>query len=122
MKLAIAGSRSYGKSKDGQYDYDSLIRLIDHTVHENGLDVSMVISGGANGPDKAGEYWAFKNNIAREIHIPNWRLGRGAGFANNKKIADEADALLVLYDGQSKGTKHVIDLFVRQKKPVYYAE
>lgn len=122
MKLLIAGSRTIGKSQDGSYDYDTLVSLISHTIAKYNLEPDLILSGGANGPDKAGEEWAKINNVRIMIFKPDWSIGRGAGIINNKRLVDNADALLVMYDGQSKGTLDTIKRFKKQGKPIYYAE
>ena len=35
--------------------------------------------------------------------------GRKAGPIRNNEMADKADALIAIWDGQSRGTKHMID-------------
>jgi len=119
MILIIAGSRECGKIGPNEWDYDFLVNGIDRAVTENGLEVTQVISGDARGPDKAGEDWAHEKDIPVVIMKPTWNLGRGAAFVNNTNMALKADALLVIYDGKSKGTKHMIQQMDKRNKPVY---
>ena len=37
-------------------------------------------------------------------------LGRGAGYVRNVQMAFYADALIAFWDGESRGTKHMIDI------------
>ena len=40
----------------------------------------------------------------------DWDLdGKSAGFKRNVKMAEYADALVAFWDGESKGTKHMIE-------------
>ena len=50
---------------------------------------------------------------------PNWtKFGRRAGMLRNADMAEQAQALVAFWDGESKGTKHMIDTMVTQGKPV----
>lgn len=50
----------------------------------------------------------------------NWsRWGKRAGFIRNKEMVDNADALICLWDGTSRGTKMTLDLAM--KKPLWVA-
>lgn len=77
------------------------------------MQITEVVSGTARGPDTVGAQWA----VDQEPPIPvkefpaNWNThGKKAGYLRNKEMADYADALLAIWDGKSKGTKHMIDL------------
>ena len=45
--------------------------------------------------------------------------GRAAGPMRNKQMADYADVLIAVWDGQSKGTKNMIDQMNKLNKPVF---
>lgn len=71
--------------------------------------VTRVVSGGARGIDLAGEAWARERNIPVVRYPADWnRLGRGAGYRRNQKMADNADAVIAVWDGTSRGTGHMI--------------
>jgi len=96
----IAGSRDCT-------DYKELLNAIDAIDWE----IDLVMSGSARGVDGMGERWAIENNISINRFIPNWdKFGKSAGYIRNARMAEEAEALLALWDGKSKGTKHMIDL------------
>lgn len=122
MRVVIAGSRNCGLIAKNTWDYDGLVAKIDQVVQENGLEITEVVSGNANGPDKAGERWAKENGVPLRVMKTNWKLGRGAAFINNAAMADASDALIVIYDGSSKGTAHMIDAMKKQSKAVYNDE
>ena len=50
---------------------------------------------------------------------PNWRLGRGTGLARNGDMVATADALIAIYDGESKGTLDTIEKMKRARKKVF---
>lgn len=107
MRTIIAGSRDI-------IDYDLLLQAIEK------LDwsITSIISGTARGVDKLGELYAGRNNIPLEKFPAKWDLyGKKAGFIRNYEMAQNADALLVLWDGKSRGTKNMIEQ--AEKKNLY---
>ena len=112
MKVIIAGSR-------GITDY----LRVKEAVTFSGFHVSSVVSGAAKGVDKLGELWAEEHNVPCIKMPADWDThGRSAGYKRNQDMADVADACVVVYDGVSKGSKHMIDIFEKTDKPlfVYY--
>jgi len=70
-----------------------------------------VISGTARGADRLGEQWAFKNRVPIEKYPADWdKYGNSAGYKRNVEMAKVAEALIALWDGESKGTSHMIDI------------
>lgn len=108
-KLAIVGSRSIKKN----IDY-----IIDNFKYIFGSP-KLIISGGANGVDKLAENWAKENNIETNIIKPDWvKYGKSAGFIRNEDIIKNCDVCLAIWDGESKGTKHDIDLCEKYQKDI----
>lgn len=100
MKTIIAGSRSIT-------DYKYLLKAIAQIDWE----ITEVISGNARGVDRLGERWARENNIPVRLFFPDWdKWGKSAGFVRNHEMVEEAEALIALWDGESRGTKHTIGL------------
>lgn len=101
MKVIIAGSR------------DAPAHAVRRAIEEcpwSG-EISLVISGTASGADLEGEKWAEEHGIQVERYPAPWRaFGRGAGPVRNKKMAENADALIAVWDGRSRGTEHMIEL------------
>jgi len=114
MKVIIAGSRSVT-------DYDSMLYAINGCKYV----ITEVVSGAARGVDKLGERYAKENNIPVTSFPADWdTYGRSAGYKRNLKMAEYADALIAIWDGKSKGTKHVIDTMIKLGKMyvVYFPE
>ena len=108
-KLAIVGSRSIK-------DENKINKLLDSYEFIFGKP-SLVISGGAIGVDSIGEQWAKKNNIEIQIFKPDWvKYGKRAGFIRNEDIIKNCDGCLAIWDGESNGTKHDIELCEKYKK------
>lgn len=97
--MIIAGSRTINHP-----------RHVIQAIKNSGFTISTVISGTANGADKLGEEFAERNNIKVERYPANWdKNGKKAGYLRNVEMAKEADCLIAIWDGKSKGTKHMID-------------
>ena len=109
MKAIIAGSRSI-----------SLIRFVEQAVLASGFDITEVVSGGARGVDLLGERWAGLYDKPVKRFRADWsKYGKSAGFRRNNEMAAYADALIAVWDGESHGTKHMIEAMVKLEKPVY---
>jgi hypothetical protein len=102
--LLIAGGRDFT-------NYDIAKKCLDKEL--DGSDI-IVISGTARGADSLGEKWAEENNFKVERYKPEWdTLGRKAGILRNidmyNYIRDkENKKVVVFWDGQSRGTMHMI--------------
>lgn len=83
--------------------------------------ITGVVSGDANGPDTHGKEFAIYFGLPLKVMPANWDgpLGKGAGFARNEDMAREADALVAVWDGQSAGTRHMIETMQALGKPVH---
>jgi glycerophosphoryl diester phosphodiesterase len=65
----------------------------------------------ARGTDTLGLNYAIANKIKYSQFPADWNTyGKRAGYVRNEQMAKYADALLAFWDGQSRGTKHMIDL------------
>ncbi len=107
MKVIVAGSRTV-------CDYT----LVARAIETSGFVITEVVSGGAGGPDTLGEHWAAEHSITVARFIPDWgRLGKRAGPLRNHEMAVYADALIAIWDGQSRGTKNMIDTMRALGKP-----
>lgn len=106
MKTIIAGSRK-GVS------IDDFLNAIDSLPWK----ITEVISGGAEGVDSLAEAWADNKKMPLKIYETDWKKYKSAaGFIRNEEMLKDsgAEALLAIWDGESKGTKHMIK--IAQKK------
>lgn len=109
LRTIIAGSRDL-------HSY----RLVARVMEECGWVPSVVLSGGARGIDTVGAWWAKDNGIHVERWEARWDLhGRAAGIRRNVEMAKNADALVAVWDGSSRGTAHMIDEARRRGLRVY---
>ena len=75
---------------------------------------SVVLSGCAPGADRLGEQWAGLHGIPVDPYPAKWRKpdgtkDRDAGFKRNTLMAENADALVAIWDRESSGTRDMID-------------
>lgn len=109
MKVIIAGTRRIG-------DWTAVHKA----VEESGFKISEVVSGGAPGPDTIGESLARLHGMPVKVFPADWKkFGKAAGPYRNKQMADYADALIAVWDGESTGTLNMINQMKSQGKPVY---
>lgn len=84
-----------------------------------------IVSGGARGVDTYGESWAYEANVDVKRFPADWNThGKKAGFLRNVDMSRYADKLIAFWDGESKGTGHMIKVMADLKKPVtiYYRD
>ena len=104
MRLLIAGSRSI-----------SCFDLSKYVPN----DVSLIISGGAKGVDAMAEEYADQHRISKLILRPRYDLyGRSAPLKRNEMMVELADAVLVIWDGISRGTEFTIHCAEKAGKKV----
>lgn len=104
MKLLVVGSRSIG-----EFDLSPYISK----------DVDTVISGGADGVDRLAERYADSHGLSKYVLRPQYHLyGRAAPIKRNEKMVELADAVLVVWDGCSKGTQYTLKYASKMNKPI----
>ena len=110
-KVIIAGSRDF-------YDYDLLAEECNEILKDK--DDVEVVSGRAIGADMLGELYA-KDKKYPVKHFPaDWNThGKGAGFIRNGEMAKYGNMLIAFWDGESKGTKHMIETAQKKGMEVY---
>lgn len=105
FKVVIAGSRGFSNYKLLKETCDKYLREKKKTHNV------VVISGHARGADSLGEKYASDEDLDLEIYPADWKkYGKSAGFMRNKQMADIADAVIAFWNGESHGTKHMIDI------------
>ena len=109
MKVIIAGGREVT-------NYELLLKA----VLNAGFDITAVVSGCARGADALGERFAAETGLDLIKFPADWnKHGRAAGPIRNAQMGDFADALIALWDGQSRGTKHMIDYATKKGLKVH---
>lgn len=101
MKVIIAGSRGFSNFQ--------LLYTKCEEILETQSDVE-IVSGTAKGADKLGEHYASLKGYSVARFPADWSKGRSAGFIRNAEMANYSDCLIAFWDGNSSGTKHMINL------------
>ena len=104
MKLVIFGSR-------GIED----MRAVEKAMEAWGMasQVTEIVSGGARGVDRLGERYARQHGIHCKVFPAQWdKYGKRAGPIRNAEMAKYADYGVAIWDGESRGTAHMIRLMV----------
>lgn len=108
MKTIIAGSRGIGLTRDGRQSRNT--KYLRHLLEQLNFKITCVVSGTAKGVDTLGEVWAKEENIPIERYPADWdQHGKAAGHIRNSQMANNAEALVAVWDGVSRGTKNMID-------------
>lgn len=111
MKLIIAGSRTLTPS----------LGFIHSTILMFGItEIKEVVSGTCVGIDQEGEHWASHYGAEIKRFPPEWdKYSKVAGPIRNKQMADYADVLLLIWDGESRGSKSMKQQMEKLNKPIY---
>lgn len=103
FKVIIAGSRSFADLELMKSKCDRILnsKSETHDIH--------IISGTANGADEYGEKYAEEKGYSIMRFPANWEAhGKRAGMIRNAKMLKSADAVIVFWDGSSRGSQHMI--------------
>lgn len=105
FRLVVAGGRDFS-------NYALLCEKCDLLLRDKRNSHRIeIVSGTARGADRLGERYASERGYTIKRYPANWdRDGNAAGFIRNRQMAEYADGLVAFWDGQSRGTKHMISL------------
>jgi len=103
VRVIIAGSRDI---KDMAH--------VEAAIAASGYHITEVVSGGARGVDSLGEEWALLNKVrlGPDFSVPDYEWKKdpyGAGHKRNGRMARYAEALIAVWDGDSGGTRNMIE-------------
>lgn len=95
MKVAVVGSR--------EVTVEGMERYLPSETTE-------IISGGAKGVDTCAAAYANAHGIPLTVFLPQYeKYGKSAPLKRNLQIIEAAELVIAFWDGQSRGTKYVID-------------
>lgn len=118
--IIIAGSRNFNDYKILENVCDTFILplIVKKLVR--------IVSGTARGADKFGEMYAASHNIPVLKYPADWdKYGKSAGYIRNGQMAEIAHFLIVFWDGNSFGTKNMIEEAKKRNIPtliIYFKE
>ena len=93
MKTIVAGSRHYD-------NLAAIASILDRCPWK----ITEVVSGECRGVDKIGAEWATSNSIPVQPFPYKSELGRAGGPVRNQEMAEYADAAIVFWNGDTKGS------------------
>jgi hypothetical protein len=109
MKVIIAGGRTVT-------DYS----LVLSALAESRFEPTEIVSGMAPGVDTLAIQYARENNLPlKEFHADWNSYKRAAGPIRNRAMAEYADSLIAIWDGESRGTKNMIEEATKRGLKVY---
>lgn len=115
MKLIVAGSRTFYVSHHFIDDvYCIKCPELDYPEE--------IVCGGAKGIDEAGKRWGHTLSSKDRVKLfpADWdKHGKAAGPIRNREMAQYADALLLIWDGKSRGSANMKSEMQKLGKPVY---
>lgn len=116
VKMIIAGGRDFEDYNKCRIEITKIINLL-YNEKKFKKEEMCIIGGRAKGADALGEYYANKNVIEFKPFPADWNTyGKRAGMLRNKDMAEycikdcNRPVLLAFWDGQSRGTKMMIEI------------
>jgi len=102
MKVIVAGSR-------GITNYSIVKGCIQDSITDDFV-ITEIVSGHARGVDRLAEAYAHFYGLPVRVFSADWNLyGKSAGYIRNTEMAKYANALIAIWDGKSRGTRHIIN-------------
>lgn len=113
MKLIIAGSRTLNVSP--MFIQESCLFFLKHIS-----SVEFISGGCPTGIDNSVKYMTKVHAFKYKEFPADWdQYGKAAGPIRNKEMAEYADALLLIWDGSSKGSANMKKEMQKLNKPIY---
>lgn len=111
-RVCVCGSRSIT-------NYEYIERMMILLLNKENIKPCEIVSGCARGPDKLGETYASKFGIPIKRFPAQWKtFGISAGYRRNVDMAEYSDIIIAFYDGESKGTGHMINICKEKNKKI----
>jgi len=106
-RVIVAGGRDFS---DYEFMKETLDRLFYLSDEFDTIPIK-IISGMAKGADTLAIRYADENELTKILFPANWKYHRRlAGFLRNEDMLRIATHLVAFWNGQSHGTKHMIDI------------
>lgn len=111
FRVIIAGGRDFARNGWDKYDWNLLYTTMDKLLqNKRRTHRIVVLCGMAKGADMAGNRYALQRRFLVRYFPADWQeYGKKAGPIRNDLMAQNADALVAFWDGQSPGTKNMIE-------------
>lgn len=122
MHLAVVGSRTIYENDEDRGMFLIGLRMLEVLgildFHDIPKTVTHLVSGLAPGADEFAIDLSLKHQISYTGYVAEWEtLGKAAGSIRNGYIVEQCDVALVLWDGQSRGTRDTLSKLWVARKP-----
>lgn len=115
-KVIVASGRGFD-------DYKMMRQKLFERFYNNKFfagNIVKIISGMTDGADTLAIRYADENHLPKIMMPACWYYDRRrAGFLRNEDMLSIADALVAFWDGESHGTKHMIEISQEKGIPVW---
>lgn len=121
--LLVAGSRSFERVFDrgvpvSGWSPSYMFDILDQASYALDMTFDTVIHGAARGVDIMAGSWAGRKGYPVVEYPAEWeRFGKYAGYRRNVQMVADCAAAILIWDGESKGTRHTLDLLIMAAKP-----
>ena len=79
----------------------------------------IIVNGGANGADRLGLLYGNEKGYTVKDFPADWdKFGKRAAFLRNSQMSEYGDALVLFWDGKSKGSKMMLDIATKDGKDI----
>jgi len=125
MRVIIAGSREFNDYELLKNETLHIFRELKSEGFNTGREFVEIVSGGARGADILGERFAKQYGLEIKQFIPDWNIGKQAGYLRNSEMSkyakqdSELGVLIAYHNGVSKGTQHMINLATKDGLKVF---
>lgn len=122
IRIVVAGGRDFNVYDCVKITLDNYIsqiritKLYKDLPFEEFIDKVEIVSGGAKGADSLGEQYALEQGLTCTVFNADWDThGKSAGYIRNSEMAKYGTHAVIFWDGESKGSGHMIDLAKKHK-------
>ena len=114
MKLAFQGSRSLKEYKE------EVSEIIKAEIEKYNPEV-VITSGEPDGVCRLTQQYCRRNGITLKLYHSNFKkYARGMWYYRSEAIINDADYIVLIHDGKSKGTQNELDMVIKFNKPYTY--
>ena len=113
FKLIVAGGRDFR-------NFSSAGEILRSVLSKRTPNEVCIVSGGARGADMFGEMFAKSTGCDLKVFPADWSTyGKRAGMIRNEEMIKFADATILFWDGESRGTANMMSLTLDYNKPLF---
>jgi hypothetical protein len=114
LKLAFQGSRSL-KNRKGE-----VLKIIEAEIKKHKPEI-IITSGEPDGVCRIAQLYCRQNKITLKLYYASFRKhARGAWHHRSKAIIGEADYIIFIHDGKSRGTRNELKMAIKFGKLYKY--